>query len=73
MTELTVEGKLYRVSPGGLVWSGYMHPGTTSVVWKRMARGSIRSNRVLVAAGVMAPPVRPEPRPRDRHYARHHI
>lgn len=73
MTELTVDGKLYRIGPTGLVWAGYTHPGTTGLVWKRMARGSIRSNRVLVAAGMMAPPVPPPPRPRDRHYARYHI
>jgi len=54
---ITVDGKAYRISPSGLVWSGYTRPSDPElgVVWKRMQRGSIRSTRVLVAAGLAAP------------------
>ena len=57
MTELTVDGKLYRISPSGLVWSGYTRPSQPElgVLWRRMERGTIRSMRVLEAAGLSGP------------------
>lgn len=69
---LTVEGKLYRISPSGLVWSGYTRPSQPElgVVWKRMQRGSIRSMRVLAAAGLATPQkVLSTGLTRQRHYA----
>lgn len=71
---LTLDGKLYRISPTGLVWAGYTHANASGTLWRRMERGSPHSRRVLVAAGLEAPEPQPAARRRDRHYAdRHHI
>ena len=74
MTHLTIDGKTYRVSPSGLVWSGYRRPSNPEqgLLWRRMIHGSPLSKVVRVAAGVETPEAAPVARPRDRHYADRH-
>lgn len=57
MTVVHFNGRIYRVSPGGLVWSGFQRPSQPELgyVWKRMARGSKLSNAILEAAGLAEP------------------
>jgi len=72
--ELTVDGKLYRISPSGLVWSGYRRPSQPElgVLWRRMERGTIPSMRVLRAAGLIAPKAAGRLRSKERYYADRH-
>lgn len=54
MTIVHMNGRIYRVTPGGLVWAGFERPSQPhlGVVWKRMERGSKLSREVLAAVGV---------------------
>jgi len=54
LTVVHLNGRVYKISPGGLVWSGFERPSQPElgVVWKRMSRGSKLSQEVLVAAGL---------------------
>lgn len=72
MTHLTIDGKTYRVSPSGLVWSGYTHSKASGTLWRRMIHGSPLSKAVRIAAGLEPPEAAPVARPRDRHYADRH-
>lgn len=57
MTVVNYNGRIYRVSPGGLVWSGFQRPSQPELgyVWKRMGRGSKLSRSILEAAGLAEP------------------
>lgn len=55
MTIVHMDGRIYRVTPGGLVWSGYQRPSQPELgyVWRRMTKGSKLSTRVLEEAGLI--------------------
>ena len=57
MTVVHMNGRIYRVSPGGLVWAGYQRQSQPELgyVWKRMQRGSKLSQTVLESAGIISP------------------
>lgn len=71
---VTLDGKTYRVSPTGLVWSGYHRPSEPwkGLLWRRMERGSRQSQQVRQAAGLEPAPEPVEARRRDRHYSDRH-
>jgi hypothetical protein len=72
MTTLTLDGKTYRISPGGRVWVNYEHPNAFATCWRRLEINSRQSRLVRQAAGIEAPEAASAPRPRDRHYADRH-
>ena len=72
MTHVTLNGKLYRIGPTGLVWAGYTHSKASGTLWRRMIHGSPLSKAVRIAAGVETPEAAPAPRRRGRHYADRH-
>ncbi len=60
MQIVQLDGKTYKVSPGGRVWASYetsAQPGRT--LWRRMEKDSVRSKRARQAAGLepIAPPL----------------
>lgn len=57
MTVVHINGKLYRITPGGLVFAAYSRPSQPEqgILWRRLSRGSALSTRVLVEAGLAEP------------------
>lgn len=72
MTQLTLDGKLYRIGPSGLVWAGYTHSSSSGTLWRRMEPNSIKSQLVRIAAGMETAGLAQPPRKKSRHYADRH-
>ena len=68
---VTLDGKTYRITPGGRVWAGYTRPSQPElgVLWRPLTSNSARYLRVLQAAGLAAPEPTPAPRRRFHLYA----
>ena len=73
MTSVTLDGRVFAITPGGLVSVAYKHPAQPGLtLWRRMTYGSQLSRRVRVAAGLESKPVPPKSRLKSSYYADRH-